>query len=226
MKKLLLASVGMGVLALAIPSANAADLIRRPPPSAPTYVAPPLYNWTGFYVGINGGGGFGHSNMSNALGSTGTNVSGGLVGGTLGYNYQAGQWVFGIEGDGDWSDISGSTTNAVCPGTSCEVRNDWLATLRGRVGYAYDRFLPYITGGAAFGDIKMTPTGFSGATTDKAGWTLGGGVEAAISGPWSAKLEYLYVDLGKANCSAASCGVSTDTSFHTNIVRVGLNYRF
>ena len=222
MKKLLLASVG--VLALGVMSANAADLIRRPPPPEPV-VAPP-YNWTGFYLGINGGGGFGHSTFSNVFGSTGTNVSGGLVGGTLGYNYQTGPWVFGIEGDGDWSGIKGSTSSGICAGVSCDVRNDWLATLRGRVGYAYGNFLPYITGGAAFGDINTNITGFNGSTTDKAGWTVGGGIEAALAGPWTAKIEYLYVDLGSANCSAADCGISTDTDFHTNIVRVGLNYRF
>jgi outer membrane immunogenic protein len=223
MKKLLLASVGL--LALGVTAANAADIIRRSPPPPPVVVAPP-YNWTGFYIGINGGGGFGRSTISNAFGSTGQDVSGGLVGGTLGYNYQTGPWVFGLEDDGDWSGISGTTNSAVCPTASCQINNDWLATVRGRVGYAYDRFLPYITGGAAFGDIKLTPAGFGGSTTDKAGWTLGGGIEAAISGPWTAKLEYLYVDLGDATCGAADCGVSTSTSFHTNIVRVGLNYRF
>jgi outer membrane immunogenic protein len=225
MKKLLLASVGMGVLALGVTAANAADIIRRRPPPPAVYVAPP-YNWTGFYVGINGGGGFGHSTISNAFGSTGLDVSGGLVGGTIGYNYQTGPWVFGIEGDGDWSDIGGSTTGAACPTASCEVRNDWLATVRGRVGYSYGRFLPYVTGGAAFGDIKLTPAGLTGSTTDKTGWTVGGGVEAAISGPWTAKLEYLYVDLGDATCGAANCGLSTTTSFHSNVVRVGINYRF
>ena len=223
MKKLLLACVGMGALALGVTAANAADIMRRPPP--PVVFAPP-YNWTGFYVGINGGGGFGHSTVSNAFGSSGLDVSGGLVGGTLGYNYQTGPWVFGIEGDGDWSGISGSTNGAACPTASCQINNDWLATVRGRVGYAYDRFLPYITGGAAFGDIKLTPAGLAGSTTDKTGWTLGGGVEMAIAGPWTAKLEYLYVDLGDATCGAADCGVSTNTSFHSNIVRAGINYRF
>ena len=226
MKKLLLAAVGMSVLTLGVMSADAADIIRRrPPPPAPVYVPPP-YNWTGFYVGIIGGGGFGHSTVSNAFGATGFNTSGGLAGGTVGYNYQIGQAVLGIEGDGDWSNIRGSTSSGICAGVSCEVRNDWLATVRGRLGYAYDRFLPYITGGAAFGDIKTSITGFNGSTTDKAGWTAGAGVEAAITGPWTAKIEYLYVDLGKATCGAVDCGVSTNASFHSHVVRVGVNYRF
>jgi outer membrane immunogenic protein len=225
MKKLLLAGVGMGALALAVPSAQAADIIRHRPP-APVVVAPP-YNWTGFYVGINGGGGFGHSGINNTFGSTGLDVSGGLVGGTLGYNYQASNnFLFGIEGDGGWSGIEGSISGAACPTGSCNVSTNWLATVRGRVGYAYDRFLPYVTGGVAFGDVNLTPAGLTGTTDTRTGWTVGGGIEAAISGPWTAKLEYLYVDLGDASCSAANCGVATTTSFNSNIVRVGINYRF
>ncbi len=232
MKKLLLASVGMcvgvGALALAFTTANAADIVRRrpPPPPQPVMVAPP-YNWTGFYVGVNGGGGFGHGDINNAFGSNGVSVTGGMVGGTLGYNYQfPGNFVIGLEGDGDWSGLKGSSNGAACPTGNCTVRNDWLATVRGRVGYAFGRFLPYVTGGAAFGNVKLTPAGFPGDSDTKTGWTVGGGIEAAISGPWTAKLEYLYVDLGQATCGATNCGVSTTTDYHTNIVRVGLNYRF
>ena len=102
--------------------------------------------------------------------------------------------MFGLEGDIDWSNIRGS---AACGGLSCETRNNWLGTARGRLGYAADRFMPYVTGGAAFGDIKTSVAGVGDASTTKAGWTLGGGVEAAIAGPWTAKIEYLYVDLGR-----------------------------
>ena len=123
------------------------------PVKAPVYEAP--YSWTGFYIGINGGGEFGHSNWSNALGSNGFSPDGAVVGGTVGYNYQMGQSVFGLEGDVDWSDIRGTTTGGVCTGTSCETRNQWLATTRGRLGYAFGRFMPYVTGGAAFGDIEQ-----------------------------------------------------------------------
>jgi len=223
MKKLLLASVG--VLALGIASASAADIARRAPPPAPAYVTP-AYNWSGFYVGINGGGAFGRSELSNTLGSTSYNVTGGLVGGTLGYNYQINQLVFGIDGDIDWADISGNTNSAFCTGITCSTKNDWLGTVRGRIGYAFDRFMPYVTGGAAFGDVKTSITGFPGQTDTKAGWTAGGGLEMAINGPWTAKVEYLYVDLGDDTCSAVNCGVSTTTNFHTNIVRAGINYRF
>jgi outer membrane immunogenic protein len=127
MKQFLLA--GVGLLALGVASASAADLPRQMPAKAPAYVVQPLYNWTGFYVGINGGGGFGSSNFSSPFG-TSFNTSGGLVGGTLGYNWQMNQFVFGLEGDIDWSNIRGSSA---CGGTSCSTRNDWLATLRGRL---------------------------------------------------------------------------------------------
>jgi outer membrane immunogenic protein len=85
--------------------------------------------------------------------------------------------------------------------------------------------MPYITGGAAFGDVKSS-TALGSETETRVGWTLGGGVEAAIVGPWSAKVEYLYSDLGKANCSAATCGTSTDVDFRSNLVRGGINYHF
>jgi outer membrane immunogenic protein len=215
MKNLLLASVG--VLALGISTASAADIARREvmPAKAPVYVSQ-LYNWTGAYVGINGGYGWGSSSFSGPLVGS-SSPTGGLIGGTLGYNYQVGQAVLGLEGDLDWSNINGST---ICGGVSCSTRNHWLGTTRVRLGYAADRFMPYVTGGAAFGDINNNIGGLS-ATSTKAGWTVGGGVEAALAGPWTAKLEYLYVDLGHGGGIAG-----TDASFHTNIVRAGLNYRF
>ena len=131
-----------------------------------------------------------------------------------------GQAVFGLEGDIDWSNIRGS---AVCGAvTSCETKNDWLGTVRGRLGYAFDRFMPYVTGGLAVGDIKTSDRRCSAVrTTPRAGWTLGGGIEAAIAGPWTAKVEYLYVDLGRGGSVLGS-----DAKFNANIVRAGVNYRF
>ncbi len=159
MKRLVLAGLGALAVVTMMGAANAADLPRRQamPAKAPVFEAP--YNWTGFYVGINGGGGWGHSSWSNSFGTADANLSGGLVGGTIGYNYQMGQAVFGLEGDLDWSNIHGSTNTGICSGGSCETRNSWLATARGRLGYAFDRVMPYVTGGAAFGDIKATPVG-------------------------------------------------------------------
>lgn len=225
MKRVILAGIGALALVSMTGMANAADLPRRqamPMKAAPMYAAP--YSWTGFYVGVNGGGGWGGSKWSNAAGWNGVaDVSGGLVGGTVGYNVQMNQAVFGLEGDLDWSNIRGSTP---CGATTCETRNGWLGTVRGRVGYAFDRFMPYVTGGLAVGDIKADRAGIGGTTETKAGWTLGGGLEAAIAGPWTAKVEYLYADLGKTTCGAVACGVPMDVNFHTNIVRAGLNYRF
>lgn len=218
----------LGAVALAVATtmtaANAADLGRRHMPAkAPAYYEP-YYNWTGLYVGINGGGAFGNSDLSNVLGSTSYDVNGGMAGGTIGYNWQVGRLVYGLEADGDWSGLKGSTTNALC--VSCETSNPWLATARGRIGYAFNRVLPYVTAGGAFGDVKIARPGFAGDTDTRAGWTGGGGVEFAINGPWTAKVEYLYADLGSANCSAANCGVSTSADLTANIVRGGINYRF
>ncbi|MDO9411267.1 MAG: porin family protein [Pseudolabrys sp.] len=214
MKRLVLASVAVAAL---MGSANAADMRRAAP--MPTKAIPyvQLYNWTGAYVGINGGIGWGRSSFSGAAGDF--NTRGGMVGGTVGYNWQSSQTVFGIEGDLDWSNVKGSTTCA--PGIVCETRNEWLGTARGRIGYAFDRFMPFVTGGLAVGGVKNSVTGFGETSDTKAGYALGGGVEAAVSGPWTAKVEYLYVDLGRT-----SAPLGTDVRFQTNTVRAGLNYRF
>lgn len=227
MKRVVLA----GMVALATVSmlgaANAADLPRPMPTKAPPPYVTPAYNWTGFYVGINGGGGWGGSQWSSAAGTSGIyDVSGGVVGGTVGYNWQYNQFVFGLESDLDWSSIRGSGGGPGCPAGSCETRNDWLGTVRGRIGYAFNRFMPYVTGGLAVGDIKAEPAGLGSTTQTNAGWTVGGGLEVAVTGPWTAKIEYLYADLGKGSCDVSVCGVATDVDLHTSLVRAGINYRF
>ena len=153
MKRVILAGVSAIAVVTMMSAANAADLPRRHaamPVKAPEYVA--AFNWTGAYIGINGGGGWGRSNWS-AIG-TDFNTSGGMVGGTIGYNWQTGPAVFGLEGDLDWSGVKGDTSCGVA-GT-CETRNDWLGTARGRIGYAFNRVMPYVTGGLAVGNIKAT----------------------------------------------------------------------
>jgi len=220
MKRAFLVSVSAMVLA---GQAVAADLPRPgrypPPPMAPPVM---LYTWTGLYVGVNGGGAWGTSSWDS---TDSFKTTGALVGGTIGYNYQAGLAVWGLEGDLDWTNIKGST-NTLCP-LGCETSNTWLATIRGRLGYAGNRWMPYITGGAAFGDIRASTPGFVGNSATNVGWTIGGGVEFALAGNWTAKAEYLYVDLGNFNCGL-SCGVATtdNVQFTTNIVRGGINYRF
>jgi outer membrane immunogenic protein len=219
--------LGAGVAALSLLasvfSAQAADIPHPVYKGPRTVVA--YYNWTGFYAGINGGYGWGTSDWD--LPVISMKPKGWLAGGTLGYNYQIGSWVWGLEGDFDWSDMKASTA---CGAFSCETKQTWLATARGRVGYAFDRWLPYITGGGAFGHVKasLTNPGVPGDSDTMIGWTVGGGLEYAFLGNWSAKIEYLYVDLGKFNCgvSCAAGFVTDNVTFKENIVRAGLNYKF
>jgi outer membrane immunogenic protein len=213
---------------MATPS-SAADLPRKAPAYSGYVVAP--FSWTGFYLGINGGYGWGKAELTSA-GSTFTSPTehGWLLGGTLGYNLQTGVWVWGLEGDLDYAWIKGNAVNTVGTGCTggggCDIKNTFFATARGRLGYAWDRFLPYITGGAAFAGSKISaPSGASQSKTST-GWTVGGGVEYAFLGAWSAKLEYLYADLGSQTCDATVCGVAIDYKSKVNIVRAGLNYRF
>ena len=219
MKRFILAACA-GLLAVATASPSfAADMPG--PYKAPAYS--PAFNWTGFYAGINGGYAFGKTNWTDTTGATtgDFDFTGALAGGTLGYNIQTGSWVWGFEADGAYSSLKG-TDAAAC----CETKNDWLATARGRFGFAFGQWLPFVTAGAAFGDVKMTAVGFGSATATRFGWTAGGGLEYAFMGAWSAKVEYLYADLGKASCGAAICGLDTDVTFKTSIVRAGVNYHF
>jgi outer membrane immunogenic protein len=223
MKRVVLASAALVALA---GTAVAADLPLSGP--APYYKAPayaPAYNWSGFYVGINGGGGWGRSIWTS---TGGFDTSGGLVGGTIGYNYQMNQVVLGVEGDIDWANISGSTAPGCTAinAAGCQTSNSWLSTVRARLGYAADRFMPYITAGAAFGDITASGPGLTGIDNTNAGWTAGGGIEFAIIGHWTAKAEYLFVDLGKTSCGLACGAVIQNVSFDANIFRGGINYRF
>ena len=256
MKRMLFAgalSLFAATLVAATPAAWAADLPSAPPPQAPARYVPavaPVYNWSGIYIGINGGYAFGSTEWSSpgaGIVGTGTfNTNGGLVGGTAGFNFQSGQIVYGIEGDWDWADISGSssnTTSTIDPAGICgtagalacryQTSSNWLSTIRGRVGYAFDRVMIYATGGGAAGDVKATfsnpNTGFTGSTNSTEwGWTAGGGIEAALTENITAKVEYLFVDLQNGNCSPTICGGGTavPVSFDASIVRAGLNFKF
>jgi outer membrane immunogenic protein len=220
--------LGIATVALLATSfaANAADIpvkggyYKGPPRSVVSY-----YNWTGGYVGINGGYMWGSTEFTNAAGTTfGTSPKGWLVGGTIGYNWQKGALVFGVEGDYNWVDLDGTDASVVC-GTSCAFKNTWLSTARGRIGYAFDRWLPYVTGGGAFGRVNI---GNSSGTVDetKAGWTAGVGVEYAFLGNWTTKIEYLHVDLGTATCDLSICTTPLNANYTADIVRAGINYKF
>ncbi len=192
---------------------------------APLYKTPPrvavLNNWSGPYIGVNGGGAWGTSNWT-TVGNF--KVKGGEVGGTLGYNWQMGQAVLGLEGDFDWQSVKGTGTSVMCR-LGCTTKEDFLGTVRGRAGWSIDRFMPYVTGGAAIGDIKATAPGFRGMTQTRVGWTAGAGVEFNLTTSWTAKAEYLHVDLGKMNCGL-NCGVvaNNSVSLREDLVRGGINY--
>ena len=220
-----------------ITSAMAADLPVKAPPPAP---GAPVWNWTGFYIGVNGGYSWGRSsrdlNFFNPLNGVtlasgtggGRDMNGGLFGGQLGYNWQTSNWVFGIETDAQWTGQKGSTT-VLCPVAGCfptavaagtgvgaglTDKLEWFGTFRGRGGVLVTpSVLLYVTGGAAYGSLQ-TEVGLSGFTatgipvtaigtrsTDKFGWTVGGGIESMFAGNWSGKIEYLYVDLGSISNS-------------------------
>jgi len=233
-----------GALALAtVVQAAAADLPMAPPP-APAYVPvlAPVYNWGGFYFGVNGGYGFGASKWTdpnNPAGSTGSfNVNGWTVGPTIGVNFQTDAFVFGVEGDFAYSTIDGKITTAFCSALSgfgtnprCETQNNWLATIRGRAGYAVDRVLFYGTAGGAFGNLRTGVNGSFNAGTEP-GWTAGAGVEVAFTDNWTARLEYIYVGMANATCTTGNCGFNStaapnDTiSFTTSLVRLGVDYKF
>ncbi|MEP7031272.1 MAG: outer membrane protein [Pseudolabrys sp.] len=221
MIKTIRTGIAVAALLLTAVAAQAADLPRGNY-KAPQYSAPVYASWTGLYVGLNGGYGFGKSTWE--VPAVDTAPKGGLFGVTLGYNFQTGMWLWGAEGDFDLSTMKGSVT---CGGGTCETKNTWLGTARARLGYTgWNNWLPYITGGAAMGDIKATNSLASSANKTKLGWTAGLGLEYAMWSNWSVKAEYLYVDLGTFDCGIA-CGAATDSvSFKANLVRAGLNYRF
>lgn len=226
MKRFILAaSAGLLAVAMASPS-TAADMPRSYEGPVVPYVAP--FSWTGFYVGINGGYGFGSSDWSSAITTGSTDPSGGLIGGTIGYNLQSGNWVWGFEGDIDYTWLEG-TDNAgtgLCTGVGCRTEVPWLATFRGRIGWTFGQWMPYVTGGGAVASVKMTPAFGAEASDSPFGWTLGVGIEYAMLGGWSVKAEYLYADFGDSTCEAATCGVDTTVDLTTNLVRFGVNYRF
>jgi outer membrane immunogenic protein len=219
-----------GALALtAATQAFAADLPPpyRAPPMAYIPAPSPAYNWSGFYLGINGGFDFGRSDWTAGAASSGSfDTSGFVVGGTLGANYQINQFVLGVETDLDYADIKGNGPAAFC--VNCQTSSTWLGTARGRIGYAWNRVLFYGTVGAAYGNIDSTAFATTNSSTE-VGWTAGAGIEGAIADNWTAKVEYLYADLGHGSCTTA-CGsppfATQSVSLKDNLVRVGINYKF
>jgi outer membrane immunogenic protein len=195
-------------------------------------------SWTGPFVGLTAGYGIGHSAQTDSgippalppLGDGNHRVDGALAGATLGFNWQTGPWVFGLEGDYSWAGIGGSSqlcgANTAIP-HRCGAGLDALGTLRGRLGYAMGptgAILPYFTGGLAVGNLQgwddLTP---SEGSRFRAGWTVGAGIEARIAPQWTAKLEYVHVDLGRTILFDIVPVVPETVSFRADIIRVGLN---
>jgi outer membrane immunogenic protein len=256
--------------------ASAADL----PTKAPVAVAAP-YSWSGFYLGANLGGSWGHSSTDVTLsrltetpiGSTSTGVNGALGGLQVGYNWQTGRMVFGLETDIQATGQRGGSQvmdtvllDLLClapctppppvpvTGTFSQTQKlPWFGTFRGRIGVTpTDRWLLYVTGGLAYGETESNamfsvpptlcigpcPGGFTTSTAasssqTKAGWVLGGGIEAALGSNWTGKIEYLHLDFGNSSYTFASTlgppflGTFTASSrFTDDIVRLGLNYSF
>lgn len=242
--------LGIATLLMSVIGASAADLPVK-------YKAPPLdaWSWNGLYGGINAGYSFGRDTFDAQVfgGSPQPGLvlpNGGVFGGQLGYNWQAGRVVFGLEGDAQWTTQRDSGCAATCiqnfnDETSVfRLRHevDWFATARARLGYANAGYLFYVTGGAAWSGVRETATAQSddsvaSATVKKvvAGWAFGGGIEGRLSQNWTVKVEYLHLDFSPTTTTtrlATTAGllpfdtVSTVNSRVTdNIVRVGLNYR-
>ncbi len=225
-------------LCVAVASAGLLAAIAFAAPATAAPAAP--YDWTGVYVGINGGYGFGPERWNFPTPDLGSNANlwlhGGAVGGTLGWNFvQTGPYVFGIEGDFDWANISGHTA---CPNVnySCNTNISDLGTLRGRAGYAVmDRLLVFGTAGLAGGSIVPKVPGTQGGlgvtVTSKMewGWTVGAGAEYAFADPWNgtwiAKIEYLYANLGY-NYFTDSSAENLNIKPQINLIRAGVNYKF
>ncbi|MGJ5205139.1 outer membrane protein [Bradyrhizobium sp. HKCCYLR20261] len=217
MKKILLATVALA--ALAAPAA-AADLAARPTYTKAPVLAP-VELWTGFYIGAMGG--YATTDNGGLL-----SPKGGLVGGTVGYNWQSANWVFGLEADAAWADIKDSV-GGVVPGfgaVSVASKMDATGTVRGRIGYAFGPTLLYATGGYAWADNKITLSALGVGVSDSqflSGWTVGAGGEWMFAPKWSVKAEYLYKSFGSKSYFGGALP-SGDLNLHT--VQVGVNYHF
>jgi outer membrane immunogenic protein len=253
MKKLAIAVLA-ALGALAVP-AFAADMALKAPP-----VVAPVFNWTGWYAGLNVGGSFGEArdtlNVTGgvpASSSTSAHLDGVIGGGQIGYNWLSGNTLFGLEADIQGSSERSSVSDPlIIPAVGCALApcgtagsfNDreklpWFGTVRGRLGTLVSpTVLLFVSGGLAYGqidsDTSFTPTGGTAVvnnfTTTRAGWTAGGGVEGVVSGNWTAKLEYLYLDFGSFTNSFTVGPLLTPFALSThvtdNIVRAGVNYHF
>jgi outer membrane immunogenic protein len=209
MKKILLATVALVALGATAPTL-AADLAARPYTKAPPYVAAPIYNWTGFYIGGHVGGAF-RGDDNNVLGGS---SDGTFMGGVqVGYDYQfSPNWVMGLEANYSFKDTNGVFAN----------RN--LGSVTGRLGYTWGPTLLYAKGGYAWADTRFT-NGFGG-DGGRDGYTVGAGLEYLFTQNWSGKIEYQYYDFGNVNVFDNTGAFAGRFRNDEHTIKVGLNYRF
>ncbi|MCA1362073.1 porin family protein [Bradyrhizobium sp. IC3069] len=230
-KNLLLAAVSLVALGATAP-ALAADLAARPYTKAPPAAIAAVYDWSGFYIGINGGGGSADTSWDLVgFGPEGShNSTGGTVGGQIGYRFQSGQFVFGLEGQGNWADFSGDNISAIT-GLRNRTRVDAFGLITGQVGYAWNNVLLYAKGGAAVVsnkyDVYSVVTGANLDRADETRWgaTVGAGLEFGFAPNWTVGVEYNHIFLGDHNVTFASGAVERiGQDIDMGLVR--LNYKF
>jgi outer membrane immunogenic protein len=236
MRKFLLGTVGFVALGVAAP-ALAADLPARTYTKAPAYVAA-VYDWSGFYIGINGGWGQTRDRRFDPTGAllASYDANGGTVGGQIGYRWQTGAWVFGLEAQGNWADISGSTADLTTAGVTDRSRMDAFGLFTGQVGYAWNNALLYVKGGASITDRKYQfVTSAGGAVIADTGYqtrlggTAGVGLEYGFTPNWSAAIEYDHIFENRHGVTySTAVGPLTGSSAggDTDLITARLNYRW
>ncbi len=240
MKKILLGTVAL--VALGIVPASAADLAARPYTKAPPPMIAAIYDWSGFYIGLNGGGGSSHKcwnfiPVGAAVAPEGCHdATGGTVGGQIGYRWQASNWVFGLEGQGNWANFKGSNTNLTNLALTDTSKIDAFGLFTGQVGYAWNSALFYVKGGGAVVSDKyntsVIPSGLLNDSAKETRWggTIGAGLEFGFAPNWSVGVEYDHIFLGSRNLNFTTpAGVlnSTDSiSQNVDLGTVRLNYRW
>jgi outer membrane immunogenic protein len=224
--KLLLVTASLVALGAA-GSASAADLAARPYTKAPPMVAA-IYDWTGFYIGVNGGGGWSHSSWTaNGVGDGSHDANGGTVGGQIGYRWQTGQIVWGVEGQGNWADLSGSHIGTFSAFND-HSKIDSFGLITGQVGYAFNNVLLYVKGGAAVADVKnSTFDGFNTFANNDTRWggTVGAGVEYGFAPGFSLGFEYDHLFLGRTSFVTAF-GDTFSAKNDVDLFTARLNYKF
>jgi outer membrane immunogenic protein len=242
MKTILLVTVSFAALATA--PALAADFAARPYTKAPVPMAAPLPSWAGFYLGVNGGGAWSRNcwDLKNVAGVSAAtpiaegchDASGGVAGGQAGYRWQANNWVFGVEAQGDWASLKGSNASIAPQGAGIvnTTKTDAIGLFTGQVGYAWSTVLWYVKGGAAWTHNKYTGSGIASDQTSESRWggTVGTGVEYSFAPGWSVAAEYdhLFMDHRDVNFAATPSARSRIDSIKQDVdmATVRVNYRF